>query len=195
MNDSLREEPRILVSGVNVVRSDHGEPQEGGSARSRDVSLGILPVLSAQLQRAAQEDNPAEVKVPPDAGTWGPPVAPGPGMSARSPVLGAEPVMAYFSCGRPGHRVNRCSQVATFFPRLVSGGETSIVEKWNGYSGDLVVQRQDQEALLPGDELNTRPVCVPSVGVEKTNRQERYRNSVPPGMCPGRPLNWIMLRY
>ena len=88
------EEPRILVSGV---RSDRGEPQEVGSVRSGDVSPGILSSLITQLIRAAQEDNLAEVKVPPDAGTWGPPVAPVPG----SPVLGAEPVMVCFSCGEP----------------------------------------------------------------------------------------------
>ena len=63
---------------------------------------------------------------------------------------------------------------------MVSGGETSVVEKLNGYSGDPAVQRQDQDAPLPGDELNTRPACVPSVGAVRTNRQKGYRNSVPP---------------
>ena len=90
--------PRIPVSGV---RSDRGEPQEVGSVRSRAVSPGILSSLIAQLIWAAQEDNPAEVKVPPDAGTWGSPVAPVPGTSAESPVLGAEPVIVCFSCGEP----------------------------------------------------------------------------------------------
>ena len=97
------------------LRSDRGEPQEGGSVRSRDVSPGILSSLIARLIRAAREDNPAEVKVPPDAGTWESPVAPVPGTSAQSPVLGAEPVMVCFLCGRPGHRVNRCSRVDTSF--------------------------------------------------------------------------------
>ena len=106
MEDSLWEEPRIPVFGANVVLSDRGVPQERGSVRNRDVSPGILSSLIARLMRAAQEDNPAEVKVPPDAGTWGPPVAPVSGTSAQSPVLGTEQVMVCFSCGHPGHGVN-----------------------------------------------------------------------------------------
>ena len=61
-----------------------------------------------------------------------------------------------------------------------TGGETSVVEKLNGYSGDLAVQRQDPDAPIPGVELNTRLACVPSVGAARTNRQKEYRNSVPP---------------
>ena len=63
---------------------------------------------------------------------------------------------------------------------MVSGGEMSVVEKFNGYSGDLAGQRQDQDAPLPGDQLNSRPACGPSVGAVRTNRQKGYRNSVPP---------------
>ena len=115
--------------------------------RSQDVSPGILSSLIAQLIRAAQEDNPAEVKVPPDAGTWGPPVAPVSGTSAQCPVKvapqsttrlvrdksvqdhpvpGTEPVMVCFSCGRPGHGVNRCSRVDTSFPFLPLGWSVTI---------------------------------------------------------------------
>ena len=68
MKDSFRVEPQILVSVTNVVRSDRVGPQEWGSVRSRDVSLGILSSLIAQLIRAAQEDKP------PDTETRGPPV-------------------------------------------------------------------------------------------------------------------------
>ena len=56
---------------------------------------------------AAQEDNPAEVKVPPDAGARRPSVAPGAGMPGRNQLAGD----GVFSCGRPGHGVNRCSWV------------------------------------------------------------------------------------
>ena len=58
----------------------------------------------------------------------------------------------------------------------------SVVEKLNRYLGDLTVQRQDQDAPLPGDELNTHPACVHSV---RTNRQKGYRNSVPPRDATG----------
>ena len=80
MKDSLRVEPPIPVSGANVVRSDRVNPRKGGSVRSRDVSPGILSSLIARLIWAAREDNPAEVMVPLDAGTWGLPVAPLPEM-------------------------------------------------------------------------------------------------------------------
>ena len=121
MHDSLRVEPRILVSVANVAQSDLVGPQEVGSVRNRDVSPGILSSLIAQLIQAAQEDNPAEVKVPPDAGTWGPTVAPFPETSAQSPVLEAEPVMVCFSCGYPGHGVNPCCRVGTSFSFLPPG--------------------------------------------------------------------------
>ena len=115
--DSLQVEP----SGANVVRSDHGESQEKGSGCSRDASQGILSSLIAQPIRTAQEDNPAEVKVPPEAGTWGLPVAPVPETSAQSLVLGAEPVMVCISCGRPGHGVNYvCSQGVKMNQRMNS---------------------------------------------------------------------------
>ena len=84
-----------------------------GSVRNRDASPGKLSSLIARLIWAAQEDNPAEVKVPPDAGARWPPVVPFLGTSAQSQVSEAEPVMVCFSCGRPGHGMNRCSRVDT----------------------------------------------------------------------------------
>ena len=47
------------------------------------------------------------------------------------------------------------------------------------------MQRQDQDAPLPGDELNTHPACVHLVGAVRTNRQKGYRNSVPPRDATG----------
>ena len=72
--------------------------------------------------------DPAEVKVPPDAGMWGPPVAPVLGTSAESSV-GTDLVMVCFSCGHPGHGVNRCSRVVTSFPFLPPGWSDTI---WDG---------------------------------------------------------------
>ena len=119
--DSLREELRTPVSGANVVLGGRGESQRKGSGCSRDASQGMLSSLIAWLPRTAQEDNPAEVKVPPDVGTGRLPVAPFPETTAQSPVLGAEPVMVCFSCGRPGHGVNRCFRVNTLFPFFATG--------------------------------------------------------------------------
>ena len=99
MEDSLRTvgcpevEPRIPVSVASVVESDLMGAQEMGSVRNRYAYPGKLPSHIARLIRAAQEDNPAEVKV------RRPPVAPS-GTSAQSQVSEAEPVMVCFSCGR-----------------------------------------------------------------------------------------------
>ena len=117
-------EPRIPVSMSSVVQSDLVGAQEVGSVRNRDASPGKLSSLIARVIRAAQEDNPTEVKVPPDAGARWPPVAPFPGTSAQSQVSEAEPVC--FSCGRPGHGVNRCSRVDTSFPFLPPGWSVAI---------------------------------------------------------------------
>ena len=83
----------------------------------------------ARLLRAAQEDNPAEVKVPPGAGARRPSVAAEVGTPGRSQLSEAEPVMVCFSCGRPGHGVNRCSRVDTSFPFLPQGW---LVDIWDG---------------------------------------------------------------
>ena len=60
------------------------ESQKKGSGCSRDDSQGMLSSLIARLLRTAQEDNPAEVKVPPDVGTGRLPVVPFPEASAQS---------------------------------------------------------------------------------------------------------------
>ena len=61
-------ESRIPLPVVSVVQSDIVGPREAGSGCNQDVPPGIMASLIARLLRAAQEDNPAEVKVPPDAG-------------------------------------------------------------------------------------------------------------------------------
>ena len=75
-------------------------PREAGSGCNQDVPPGIMPgimpSLIARLLRAAQEDNPAEVKVPPDAGARRPSVAPGAGTPGWNQLSEAEPVMVCF---------------------------------------------------------------------------------------------------
>ena len=63
---------------------------------------------------------------------------------------------------------------------VVSGGETSVVEKLNGYSGDLAGLRRGQDAPLPGGELTSRSARGPSGRAERTNEKKIYRNSVTP---------------
>ena len=63
--------------------------------------------------------------MPPDAGVRWPPVAPSAGTSAPSPAPMSEPVMVCFSCGRPGHGVNRCAWVDTYFLFLLPGWSAS----------------------------------------------------------------------
>ena len=90
------------------------------SGCNQDVPPGIMPSLIARLLRASQEDNPA--KEPPDAGARRPSVAPGAGTPGRNQLAGD----GVFSCGRPGHGVNRCSRVDTSFPFLLRGWSVDI---------------------------------------------------------------------
>ena len=55
-----------------------------------------IPVPVASVVRAAQEDNLAEVKVPPDTGARRPSVAPCAGTPGRNQLTEAEPVMVCF---------------------------------------------------------------------------------------------------
>ena len=63
---------------------------------------------------------------------------------------------------------------------VVLEGETNVVEKLNGYSGDLAGLRRGQDAPLPGGELTSRSASEPSSRAERTNEKKGYRNSVPP---------------
>ena len=108
-------ESRIPVPVASVVQSDIVGPRDVRSRCNQYFSPGIMPSLIARLLRAAQEDNPVEVKEPPDAGARRPSVAPGAGMPGRNQLAGD----GVFSCGRPGHGVNRCSRVDTSFPFLL----------------------------------------------------------------------------
>ena len=117
---------RIPVPVANVVQSDIVAPRGVGAGCSLDAPLEMMSSLIARLLWAAQEDNPAEVKVPLDAGARRPSVMPEVGMPGRSQLSEAEQVMVCFSCGRPGHGVNRCSRVDTSFPFLPQGWSVDI---------------------------------------------------------------------
>ena len=115
-------ESRIPVPMASVAQSDIVGPREAGSGCNQDVPLGIMPSLIARLLWAAQEDNPAEVKVPPDAGARRPSVPLGAGAPGRNQLASD----CVFSCGRTGHGVNRCSRVDTSFPFLPLGWSVDI---------------------------------------------------------------------
>ena len=115
-------ESRIPVPVASVVQSDIVGPREAGSGCNQDVPPGIMPSLIARLLRAAQEDNPAGVKVPPNTRARRPSVALDAGTLGRNQLAGD----GVFSCGRPGHGVNRCSQVDTSFPFLRQGWSVDI---------------------------------------------------------------------
>ena len=98
-----------------------------------------MPSLIARWLWAAHEENPAEIKVPPDAGARRPSVTPVAGTSGQSQSSEAEPVMVCFSCGRPGHGVNRCSRVDTSFPFLprAGTGQYGLVDPWRGFLREM----------------------------------------------------------
>ena len=61
----------------------------------------------------------------------------------------------------------------------------SEVGKLDSFSDGLVVKRNVGDAPLLGDDVNSHPECVPSLGAAEKNRQEGYRNSVPPWVLTG----------
>ena len=99
-----------------------------------------MPSLIARLLQATQKDNPAEVKVPPDAGARWPLVTLGAGTPGRNRLTGD----GVFSCGRPGHGVKRCSRVDTFF---------SFQQR--GWSVDI--QDAQYRAVWPGGSMARSP--------------------------------------
>ena len=124
---------RVPVPVVSVIPSDVGTQRKVGNGDSQLAPLEVISSLVTQLFiRTAQEGRPADVNVPAEEGT---------GSSSAVPaVRGAErghSVMEWarvcFSCGRPGHGVNRCSQVDTSFPFLSQG--------WSVNSGMANIER------------------------------------------------------
>ena len=72
-----------------------------------DCPLNIISSLVARLLRTAQEDQPAEVKVPLDEDMRSPSAVLEVGSVERGQSV-LERARVCFSCGRPGHGVNRC---------------------------------------------------------------------------------------
>ena len=72
---------------------------------------------------------------------------------------------------------------------MVYEGKTSASEKLDSFSHELIVKRNVGDAPLPGGDVNSHPACVPSLGAAEKNRQEGYRNSVPPRDVTGLPTH------
>ena len=66
------------------------------------------------------------MKVPPDAGARPPSIMPEVGSTGQSQLSKGKQVMMCFSCGRPGHGVNRCSRVDTSFLFLPQGWSVEV---------------------------------------------------------------------
>ena len=116
-----------LVPVASVIQSDAVAHQKGGGGGSSQIApLDIMSSLIAQLLRTAQEDYSAEVKVPPDAGARPPSIVSEVGSVGQNQSSEGEQVMVCFSCGRPGHGVNRCSRVDTSFPFLPQGWSVEV---------------------------------------------------------------------
>ena len=118
---------RIPVPVANVSQSNVVAHRKGGEGGCSQVApLKIMSSLIARLLWAAQEDHPAEVKVPPDAGARPPSVVPELGIPGQSQLSEVERVMVCFSCGHPGHGVNRCSRVDSSFAFLPQGWSVDV---------------------------------------------------------------------
>ena len=124
-----RSEERMVLQGVDqrvpvpvasVILREEGTQPTVGNGDSQLTPLEVISSLVTRLVRTAQEGRLANVKIPPGEGM---------GSSSAVPVVGGmgkghstrEWVRVCFSCGRPGHGVNRCSQVDTSFPFLSPG--------------------------------------------------------------------------
>ena len=163
---------QISVPVANVIQSDTVAQRNGGARMQSGRPLEIMSSLIARLLRAAQEDHPAEVKLPPDDGARPPSAVPELGITGCSQLSEVEQVMVCFSCGRQGHGANRCSWVDTSFPFLpqgwsvdVRGGQYQAVwpggtrewsppgnEVWSGREGQPLGSSGTREQLTPAGE-------------------------------------------
>ena len=64
--------------------------------------------------------------MPPEAGARPPSIMPEAGSAGQSQLSEGEQVMVCFSCGHPGHGVNRCSRVDTSIPFLPQGWSVEV---------------------------------------------------------------------
>ena len=84
---------RIPVPVASVIDAVAHRKGGGGGGGSQIAPLEIMSSLIARLLRTAQEDHPAEVKVPPDAGARPPSIMPEVGSVAQSQLSEGEQVM------------------------------------------------------------------------------------------------------
>ena len=101
---------RVPVPVVSVISRNVEIQRKVGNGDSQLAPLEVISSLVTRLLWTAQEGRLAEVKVHPEEGMGS--------SSAVTVVVGVEKyhsvmerTMVCFSCGRPGHGVNRCSQV------------------------------------------------------------------------------------
>ena len=99
---------RVPVRVANVIQSEVVTQRKEGNGCSQIPPLNIISSLEGQ---------PAEVKVPPDEEMRSPSAVLEMGSAERGQSV-MEQVRVCFSCGRPGHGVNRCSRVDTSFQFL-----------------------------------------------------------------------------
>ena len=110
----------------------------GGRGRggcSQDAPLEIMSSLITRLLRTAQEDNPAEVKVPPDAGARRPSVVPEVGIPGRSQLSEVGQVFLVWTPGTWGEYMLPCghfvpvltAKVGRWMPKMASTGRYGMV--------------------------------------------------------------------
>ena len=105
---------------ASVILNDGGTQRKVENDDSQLAPLEVISSLVTQLLRTAQEGRLVNVKLP---------QAEGMGLSSVVPEVGdtdREGARVCFSCGRPGHGVNRCSQVDTSFPFLPTGWSVDV---------------------------------------------------------------------
>ena len=117
-------ESRVPVHVASVSQDEVGIQRKVGNGDSQLAPLEVISSLVTRLLRAAQEDWPADVKVPPEEELGLSSAIPTVGGAEKGPVR--ERVRVCFSCGRPGHGVNRCSQMDTSFPFLSQGWSVDV---------------------------------------------------------------------
>ena len=108
---------RVPVPVSSVIPSNVETQWKVGNEDSQLAPLEVISSLVTRLLQTAQEDRPSDVKVPPEMGTGSVSAVPGVRGAERGHSV-TEWARVCFSCGRPGHGVNRCSQVDTSFPFL-----------------------------------------------------------------------------
>ena len=131
-------ESQVPVPVVSVIPRDVETQQKVGNGDSQPAPLEVISSLVTRLLRTAQEGRLADVKVPPEEGMGSSSVVPAVGGAEKGhSVMERERVC--FSCGRPGHGVNRCLQVDTSFPFLSQGWLVDVRDVyraiWTGGTG------------------------------------------------------------